>query len=82
MHLGWKEHWEEAAQAHKAKIQKPEQAGYVVRLAPGAEEDTTISWYVLHHMVQHNSNNRIAPSSSEEITSTPPALPQWVELVD
>lgn len=38
---------------------KLEQAGYVVKLAPGAEEDTAISWYVPHHMVQHNGNNRI-----------------------
>ena len=47
------------AQAYKAEIQKLEQAGYVVKLEPGAEEDTATSWYVPHHMVQHNGKNRI-----------------------
>lgn len=47
------------AQAYKAEIQKLEQASYAVKLAPGAEEDTATSWYIPHHMVQHNGKNRI-----------------------
>ena len=42
------------AQAYKAEIQKLEQAGYVVKLAPGAEEDTATSWYVPHNMMQYS----------------------------
>lgn len=47
------------AQAYMTEIQKLEQAGSVVKLAPGAEENTDTSWYVPNHMVQHNSKNRV-----------------------
>ncbi|KAJ8385758.1 hypothetical protein AAFF_G00182760 [Aldrovandia affinis] len=47
------------AQTYKAKIQKLKQAGYAVKLAADAEEDTTTSWCIPLHMVQHNGKNHV-----------------------
>lgn len=41
------------AAAYIAEIQRLERAGYVIKLEPGTE-DTPTSWYIPHHMVQHN----------------------------
>lgn len=54
------------AQAYKAEIQKLEQSGYVVKLAPGVEQDTDISWYVPHHMVQHNGVQLLIPVQKKQ----------------
>ncbi|KAK7889113.1 hypothetical protein WMY93_024673 [Mugilogobius chulae] len=46
------------AQVYNAEIQRLEQAGYVDRLPPGAE-NTTSSWYIPHHLVEHNGKPRV-----------------------
>lgn len=44
--------------AYIAEVQKLDNACYVVKLDPGAEE-TTSSWYIPHHMLQHNRKYRV-----------------------
>ncbi|KAL6466869.1 hypothetical protein MHYP_G00246730 [Metynnis hypsauchen] len=46
----------EQAAAYIDEIQRLERAGYVVKLEPGTE-DTPISWYIPHDMVQHNGKH-------------------------
>ncbi|KAL0151955.1 hypothetical protein M9458_052762 [Cirrhinus mrigala] len=47
------------AAAYTTEIVKLEQAGYVNKLPQDAVTDTSCSWYIPHHMVQHNGKNRI-----------------------
>lgn len=41
------------------KIHKLEQAGYATKLDQNAEQNSAYSWYIPHHMVQHNGKNRL-----------------------
>ncbi|KAK7902058.1 hypothetical protein WMY93_018827 [Mugilogobius chulae] len=53
------------ASAYIAEIQRLVEAGYVVELEPGSEHTPT-SWYIPHHMVQHNGKNRVVFNCSFE----------------
>ncbi|KAK7891694.1 hypothetical protein WMY93_023657 [Mugilogobius chulae] len=55
----------EQASAYIAEIQRLVEAGYVVELEPGSEHTPT-SWYIPHHMVQHNGKNRVVFNCSFE----------------
>lgn len=48
----------EQAAAYIAEMKRLETLRYVVILEPGAEATPT-SWYIPHHMVQHNGKNRV-----------------------
>lgn len=48
----------EQAAAYIAEMERLETSGYVIKLEPGAEATPT-SWYIPHHMVQHNGKNRV-----------------------
>lgn len=41
------------------KIHKLEQAGYIVKISLKEAGQTEESWFIPHHMVQHNGKNRI-----------------------
>lgn len=45
--------------AYTAEIHKLEQAGYATKLDQNAEQNSAYSWYIPHHMVQHNGKNRL-----------------------
>ena len=49
----------EKATAYQAEIHKLVEAGYVVKVEPDQVETTEESWYIPHHMVQHNGKNRV-----------------------
>ncbi|KAI2646464.1 Gag-Pro-Pol polyprotein [Labeo rohita] len=46
------------AAIYQAEIKRLEQAGYIAELQSG-EEDTQVSWYIPHHMVEHNGKHRV-----------------------
>lgn len=56
------------AAAYIAEIQRLEEAGCVVKLEPSSEL-TPISWYIPHHMVQHNGKNRVVFNCSFQFRS-------------
>lgn len=45
------------AAIYQAKIKRLEQAGYIAELQSGAE-DTPVSWYIPHHMAEHNGKHK------------------------
>lgn len=47
------------AAAYITEIAKLEKSGYVKRVPPNAVTNTPCSWYIPHHMVEHNGKNRI-----------------------
>lgn len=47
------------AAAYTGEIKKLEQSGYVTKVDQHAEQDSTYSWFIPHHMVQHNGKNRV-----------------------
>lgn len=47
------------ASAYQAEITRLKGAGYVAKLDPREMESSTESWYIPHHMVQHNDKNRV-----------------------
>lgn len=49
----------EQAAAYIAEIHRLETSGYARKLPPGSEEDVKETWYIPHHMVQHNGKNRV-----------------------
>ncbi|XP_026094149.1 uncharacterized protein LOC113066497 [Carassius auratus] len=49
----------EQAAAYTAEIQKLERAGYAVKVELNVEECLTNTWYIPHHLVQHNGKNRV-----------------------
>ncbi|KAM9802571.1 uncharacterized protein ACBT44_014811 isoform 3-T4 [Syngnathus typhle] len=46
------------AQVYNAEIHRLEQAGYVVKLPQGTG-NTSSSWYIPHHLVEHNGKHRV-----------------------
>ncbi|KAI2648679.1 Gag-Pro-Pol polyprotein [Labeo rohita] len=46
------------AAIYQAEIKRLEQAGYIAELQSG-EEDPQVSWYIPHHMVEHNGKHRV-----------------------
>ncbi len=42
------------ASAYQAEITKLKEAGYAVKLEPSEVENSKESWYIPHHMLQHN----------------------------
>lgn len=47
------------AAAYKEEINKLEVAGYAVKLSPGEVSKEGESWFLPHHLVQHNGKNRV-----------------------
>lgn len=58
----------EMAQVYNAEIQRLEQAGYVAKLPPGTE-NTSSSWYIPHHLVEHNGKHRVVFNCSFQYSS-------------
>ncbi|KAL0191695.1 hypothetical protein M9458_014393, partial [Cirrhinus mrigala] len=54
------------ASTYQAEITTLKDAGYTVKLEPSEIEDSKESWYIPHHMVQHNSKNRVVYNFSFE----------------
>ncbi|KAE8276983.1 hypothetical protein D5F01_LYC25284 [Larimichthys crocea] len=54
----------EQATAYQAEINKLVDAGYVVKVEPDQVETTEESWYIPHHIVQHNGKNRVVYNCS------------------
>ncbi len=52
------------ASAYQAEITKLKEAGYAVKLEPSEVENSKESWYIPHHMVQHNNKNRVVYNCS------------------
>ncbi|XP_067654470.1 uncharacterized protein [Haliotis asinina] len=49
----------ELAHVHKEEIQKLVDAGYVKIISPEEAGKSAESWYIPHHIVQHNGKNRL-----------------------
>ncbi|KAJ8016196.1 hypothetical protein DPEC_G00004680 [Dallia pectoralis] len=49
----------ERTEAYRHEIQKLIQGGYVAKIKPNGLTEEGESWYVPHHMVSHNGQNRI-----------------------
>lgn len=49
----------ERAAAYNTEIQKLETSGIVQKLPPAVASQSKESWFIPHHMVQHNGENRI-----------------------
>lgn len=54
----------EQALAYKTEVERLKNAGYVEKLRPCEVDGTQESWYIPHHMVQHNSKNRVVYNCS------------------
>ncbi len=54
----------EQASAYQAEITRLKEAGYVAKLEPTEVDSSTESWYIPHHMVQHNNKNRVVYNCS------------------
>ncbi|XP_042610577.1 uncharacterized protein LOC109111550 [Cyprinus carpio] len=54
----------EQESAYQTEITKLKEAGYVAKLEPREEDSSTESWYIPHHMVQHNNKNRVVYNCS------------------
>ncbi|XP_073721977.1 uncharacterized protein [Misgurnus anguillicaudatus] len=54
----------EQASAYQCEITKLKEAGYVAKLEPREVESSIESWYIPHHMVQHNNKNRVVYNCS------------------
>ncbi len=52
------------ASVYQAEITKLKDAGYAVKLEPSEVENSKESWYIPHHMVQHNNKNRVVYNCS------------------
>ncbi|XP_062373449.1 uncharacterized protein LOC134061706 [Sardina pilchardus] len=52
------------AAAYQAEMERLLQAGYSEKLQPDAVDKSAESWYIPHHMVQHNGKNRIVYNCS------------------
>ncbi|CAM4529069.1 unnamed protein product [Leuciscus chuanchicus] len=59
----------ETAQVYNAEIQRLEQAGYVAKL-PHGTENTLSSWYIPHHLVEHNGKHRVVFNCSFQYNAT------------
>lgn len=53
----------ETPAAYITEIQRLEKAGYVIKMEPAAEDSQT-SWYIPHHMVEHNGKHRVVLNGS------------------
>ncbi|KAL0177742.1 hypothetical protein M9458_026636, partial [Cirrhinus mrigala] len=58
------------ASTYQAEITKLKDAGYAVKLEPSEVEDSKESWYIPHHMVQHNRSH-IKPITAGRVTPLP-----------
>ncbi len=54
----------EQASTYQAEITRLKEAGYVAKLEPTEVDSSTESWYIPHHMVQHNNKNRVVYNCS------------------
>ncbi len=54
------------AAAYESEIQKLRQAGYVTPLTSAESDLSSRSWFIPHHMVQHNNKDRIVFNCSFE----------------
>ncbi|NP_001410306.1 uncharacterized LOC100150025 [Danio rerio] len=54
----------EQASAYQAEITRLKEAGYVAKLEPREADCSKESWYIPHHMVQHNNKNRVVYNCS------------------
>lgn len=54
----------EQATAYQDEVKRLLQAGYSEKLQPEEVEQSKESWYIPHHMVQHNDKNRIVYNCS------------------
>ncbi|KAI2646455.1 Polyprotein P3 [Labeo rohita] len=54
----------EQASAYQAEITRLKEAGYVAKLDPREVDSSSESWYIPHHMVEHNNKNRVVYNCS------------------
>ncbi|KAL0194586.1 hypothetical protein M9458_008158, partial [Cirrhinus mrigala] len=54
----------EQASAYQTEISRLKEAGYVAKLDPREVDSSTESWYIPHHIVQHNNKNRVVYNCS------------------
>ncbi|KAL0171405.1 hypothetical protein M9458_031716, partial [Cirrhinus mrigala] len=54
----------EQASAYQAEITRLKEAGYVAKLDPKEVDSSSESWYIPHHMVEHNNKNRVVYNCS------------------
>lgn len=47
------------AASYRAEMKRLEEEGYASVISPEQVEQTTESWYIPHHMTQHNGKNRV-----------------------